>query len=209
MAKLTKQFCEKKIEEYLKNLEERKGLVCAILDDYDIKKDIKSIEKAIEIAAKSLCKCDKKHYHQARIPRRILIKFGKELLKIKSEISKAKKFHELFKLVEKEGKKIHGIGKLAIYDVALRIGGYLGIEPKKIYSHAGTEIGLKKVIRDLEEKIRAKELLKQIKRDGYINKNELPEVFRSSELTPSQLEDILCGIGKELGAVRVFSCKKC
>jgi hypothetical protein len=38
---------------------------------------------------------------------------------------------------------IPGIGELAVYDTALRIGARLGLEPAKVYLHAGTRAGAK------------------------------------------------------------------
>jgi hypothetical protein len=39
--------------------------------------------------------------------------------------------------------KPYGIGPVTVYDVAVRIGAFLGIEPNKVYMHAGVKQGLK------------------------------------------------------------------
>jgi len=64
-----------------------------------------------------------------------------------------------------ESCRVYGVGELACYDAALRIGGNLNIFPEKIYLHAGTRTG-------------ARELLKQRVNGRFIYKEDLPEPFR-------------------------------
>jgi hypothetical protein len=40
--------------------------------------------------------------------------------------------------VKREIGSVHGIGKLMVYDIAHRIGAYLGKPPTLVYSHRGT-----------------------------------------------------------------------
>jgi hypothetical protein len=54
------------------------------------------------------------------------------------KLKKAKSFAELHHIVAKEIGPIRGIGDLAVYDIAHRIGAYLGREPEAVYLHAGT-----------------------------------------------------------------------
>jgi len=45
------------------------------------------------------------------------------------------------RLVEERIAGIDGIGVLTVYDIAHRIGAYLGKEPTRVYAHAGTKVG--------------------------------------------------------------------
>ena len=68
------------------------------------------------------------------------------------------------KIVEACAKQIKGIGELTIYDTALRIGFYLDIYPDKVYLHAGTREGAKRLIG--EDKVKNKK---------YLEMSELPK----------------------------------
>jgi len=88
----------------------------------------------------------------------------------------ASSFDELFELVEALIRPIYGIGELAVYDTALRIGERLGLEPTKVYLHRGTREGAKAL--GLAYRRKAIELA------------ELPTELRS--LPARELEDVLC-----------------
>jgi len=137
----------------------------------------KNIEEAINTAVISRDENGKKHSHQRRLPNNCLEDYAQKLLEIKKQISQTKSFDSLYMLLEQN--RIHGVGELLIYDVSVRIGEYLKIYPETIYVHAGTRIGLQNL---QKEKIHEKQ----------IKKETLPEPFRSSDLTPGQLEDFFC-----------------
>ena len=137
----------------------------------------KNIEEAINTAVISRAENGKKHSHQRRLPNNCLEDYAQKLLEIKKQISQTKSFDSLYMLLEQN--RIHGVGELLIYDVSVRIGEYLKIYPETIYVHAGTRIGLQNL---QKEKIHEKQ----------IKKETLPEPFRSSDLTPGQLEDFFC-----------------
>lgn len=50
-------------------------------------------------------------------------------------------FDALHEAVKREIASVHGIGKLMVYDIAHRIGAYLGKPPTLIYLHRGTKEG--------------------------------------------------------------------
>ena len=83
----------------------------------------------------------KRHYHQRRIPGAALEKSRERLLAELTALRGAKTFDELFKLVNTLIRPIPGIGELAVYDTALRIGACFKLEPEKVYVHAGTREG--------------------------------------------------------------------
>jgi hypothetical protein len=140
------------------------------------------IGNAIIKAVMSRAKNEKKHSHQWRLPNKVLENYSQILLKEKEEIEKIKSFDELFYLLD--SLKIHGVGELLVYDASVRVGYFQKLFPQKIYIHAGTRIGLE---RFLKRKIYGNTLEKQ----------QLPEPFRSCDLTPGQLEDFFC-INKDI-----------
>jgi|SRR6218665_8795 len=138
--------------------------------------DQPNLTSAIQIAALS-CNADgRKHPHQYRLERRHLSSFADNLVLHDQEIKDAKSFDDLFKIVE--SLKTFGIGPLAIYDTAVRIGAYLDLFPEKVYLHAGAKVG-------------AEGLLGPLKSNTLL-KWDLPDTFAQSDLTCYELEDILC-----------------
>jgi len=142
-----------------------------------------SLKAAIEIAAKAIDQFDNIHNHQRRNGRLALGKFAKNLALKEQLISRASDFDELISIVQNA--KCDKIGELAIYDTAYRIGNYLGILPEKIYLHSGTREG-------------AKALIGRAAGKTYILQTDLPSPFQRPDLTPAEIEDILCIYKKEL-----------
>ena len=93
-----------------------------------------------------------------------------------SPVGRAFDFAELHTLVAASIQQIHGIGPLTVYDITTRVGAFLGLEPGRVYLHAGTAKGA----RNLGLETRASE----------IPMEALPGAFR--QLTPAEAEDCLC-----------------
>lgn len=127
-------------------------------------------------AARSTNANGKKHPHQYRLQNQTLQQFGEILIRQMRSISAATTFEELISAVRNA--RIYGIGELAIYDVAVRIGAFKNIWPEKIYLHAGARVGASALIDNLTSDV--------------IEKNQLPSDFRNSDLSCYELEDILC-----------------
>jgi len=87
----------------------------------------------------------KRFDHQKIIPNHVLNLAKKRLLTNLKRIQSTKEFNDLYNLLKELLSNIKGVGELYIYDTALRIGAYLGHEPDKIYLHAGTLQGAKKL----------------------------------------------------------------
>ncbi len=136
-----------------------------------------NIISAIRVAAKSENKSGKRHNHQRRLKKESINKFADNLIKKSKELYETKDFASLLKIIE--SCKVRGIGELACYDTANRIGCKIGVVPDKIYLHAGTRKG-------------AERLFGMRIKKKFIDKSELPEPFKSSDLDCIQLEDILC-----------------
>jgi len=134
------------------------------------------LANAVERAALSVDASGKKHRHQYRLQRQTLAAFANNLINNLHHISTVNDFEELIQLVR--AAKILGIGELAVYDVAVRIGAYLNIWPEKIYLHAGTRVGTEALIGNVKGET--------------IEKDLLPADFRSPNLSCYELEDMLC-----------------
>ncbi len=147
-------------------------------------KGIKDIDAKIKHAALSRTKENKKHRHQWRLSDDDLAEFSKQLLKknAKARIINAKSFDDLLKVVA--GCKVKGVGPLAIYDVALRLG-YDRLLPGKIHLHAGTRVGAKNLFG--ADYVRGK---------GVLERTDFPKPFQGLECW--ELENLLCVCKDEL-----------
>jgi hypothetical protein len=135
-----------------------------------------NLYSAVQFAALAENEHHKRHSHQRRLKRADLQLFAERITGKLTEIEVAKNFDELYNIIL--SCRVLGVGELAIYDTANRVGEYLKLEPDYIYLHAGTKTGAEKLL----GKVKGHKLLK----------TQLPEPFRSSNLPPAELEDILC-----------------
>ena len=98
----------------------------------------------------------------------------KRLQTASGTLSAAADFKALHKAVDNAIGKKQGLGELAVYDIAQRIGAYLGKEPKLVYLHRGVREGARAL--------------------GFhgdtLDPALLPPAF--SRLTPAEIEDCLC-----------------
>jgi hypothetical protein len=92
-------------------------------------------------------------------------------------LREATSFDELLRLVDDLIRPISGIGEMAVYDTAHRIGARFGLEPEKVYLHRDTREGA--VALGFDGKRRAIEM------------HEFPDPIRQ-RLKPHEAEDLLC-----------------
>lgn len=143
----------------------------------------RSLQEAIRVAALCRTRSDRRHPHQYRIPERTLRRAEKKLQKARSALRRARSFSDLHRIVEDSIGGIVGIGPLAIYDIAHRIGAWRELQPEEIYLHAGTKTGAR-----------------SLRLSGKtIRRDKLPRVFW--KLSPAELEDCLCIYSDALGGV--------
>jgi len=158
-----------------------------IVDDYienyraDARADVKefqnlpSLKDAIRHA--SLCHWlpgRKRHPHQYRIPQSVLQAVERRLQKASDQIASAADFEALHDEIDCEIGAIRGIGALTTYDIAHRVGAFLGKAPKLVYLHRGTRVGARRL--------------------GFAGKVLNPRSLPSTllRLTPAEIEDCLC-----------------
>lgn len=138
------------------------------------------LAQAIRIAALSTNQEGKRLSHQRRIPASVLKQFAEELAQREAEIASCGDFEALHRLVVGVCEPIDGAGELLAYDVAFRIGAYLGIEPTRVYLHAGTKKGARRLGIS----------------GNVVDMADLPEELHV--LKPWQAEDFLCIYAKHL-----------
>jgi hypothetical protein len=132
--------------------------------------------RAAAIRRAALCEFPdgKRHPHQYLIPRRLLELAEKRLQAAAKRLAAAADFDALHEIVRREIGSVHGIGKLMVYDIAQRIGAYLGKAPTLIYLHRGTKEGAAIL--------------------GFhgdtLDARKLPTAFL--RLAPAEIEDCLC-----------------
>lgn len=136
-----------------------------------------SLADAVEAAALSELPDGKRHPHQRRIPGRVLRQAATTLTNASFAVAT---FDELHEVVRTTIGPLRGIGELAVYDVAYRIGAHLGLEPDKVYLHAGTREGARAL--DLG--------------GATLWKDELPKAFH--RLSVGEIEDCLCSYKDDL-----------
>lgn len=100
---------------------------------------------------------------------------------------KVETFEDIYKLCDKVGRRVEGIGPVTIYDVTCRLAEYMELEPESLYFHAGVAEGLKAMGVDLP---RGKD---------FIPRDELPPFFRNKNL--DMAESFLCGYRSEIERV--------
>jgi hypothetical protein len=142
-----------------------------------------SLTDAIRVATLSEYE-GKRHRHQRQHPD-ILDEAGRRLQARQKELEacRGRPFDELFEYVGDIIGSIEQIGRLAVYDIATRIGAYLGLTPEYIYLHRGTREGARAL------GLRGKKL----------SRDQLPPAFHT--LTPAELENCLCNFKDELRVI--------
>ena len=157
-------------------------------------REMPTLRLAIRRAARAHTADGGKHLRQRRIPCDVLRAFGARLARRERALHEAGSFDELHRVVQGVGDLIHGIGELAVYDTALRIGANLRLPPKQVYLHRGTRDG--------------SEAVGVGRQRSTIAVSELPAAFACLE--PHEIEDCLCifkGLLKGNRSLRSTGCR--
>ena len=141
-------------------------------------KKMPSLKVAIKTAAESKKEDGTCYSHQRRVFSRpdAIPTARKILLAAEAKIEACTTFEQVLKLIVSLIADVFGIGALYCYDVAIRIGAYVGSLPKKVHLHAGALNGAK--------------LLGLPTERGFLNVSELPEPLQGFK--PNEIEDMLC-----------------
>lgn len=144
-------------------------------------------ESAQKRAWESLCSNGKMHPHQYRVGAKKLKSYLENVQKKKPESFET--FEEVYRWVDSvihptdSSKKVNELRKnLLAYDVALRLGMWLKLEPVAVYLHKGAEDGAKNLI---EAKGRTAPV------------NAFPQEIQ--QLGPTHIENFLCIYKEHLG----------
>jgi hypothetical protein len=140
-----------------------------------------SLKRAIEFAAMCKLPNGKRHPHQYRTHRAVLVEAESILQECADQLRGCETFDDLYKLVKREIWGIHGIGILTVYDVATRIGAHFDVAPIQVYLHAGTADGA---------------VALGFHRRGTLDRMDLPRAFR--RLRSYEAEDCLCMYKEQL-----------
>jgi hypothetical protein len=136
----------------------------------------RTLEETVRLAALAKGPSGKRLAHQRRIPETVLEQSRDLLVGCIPTIRLTPSFEDLHALVASAIDPVHGIGDLAVYDAALRIGTKLGLEPSVVFLHAGTREGAKRLGLNVSS--------------GSIAVSDVPQLLRT--LKPREIEDLLC-----------------
>jgi hypothetical protein len=145
----------------------------------------------------------KHHNHQSKVDITARRKFGASIVSQKKHIKAIPLSVEFDWLTHFDvlhdtidSLKPYGIGPVTVYDVAVRLGAFMGIEPKQVYMHAGVRQGLKALEDALHR--RWQDPMVESPTMDLIGAHKLPRVpmylfpkpFR--DMRADDVEDILC-----------------
>jgi hypothetical protein len=136
----------------------------------------RNLAETIRVSTLSIDENQKRHGHQRRIPLKVLELWQDAVLRKFRQIQRSSSFDDLHTCLTDS--KIFGIGPLTVYDTATRIGAYMNLYPDKVYLHAGTREGAKKLAGNASGR--------------FILKKDLPNSFHRKDLACWEIEDILC-----------------
>lgn len=129
---------------------------------------------AVRVAAGCVWSNGKRHPHQYRIPAASLQEAVQRLQRV--DLAAAETFDELHDVISAAIRDINMIGPLTVYDIAHRLGAFLGLEPTRVYLHRGTRDGARAL---------------GLGRGRHtLDLDELPREFQ--RLTAAEAEDCLC-----------------
>lgn len=160
----------------------------------------KGVGEAITRACLSRDANGRMHNHQSRVSHAAKDALAHELTGRSLWLLKIKRgrysgaylggFHELWCAIRRMG--VYGIGPVTEYDVAVRLGAWLGVEPEAVYLHAGVLAGMTELLGP--EAVYGRE---------WLAPEDLPAGLRGLKM--DEVEDIMCtyrGYWRECGLAR-------
>lgn len=138
-----------------------------------------NFKTAVKRAVASRRENGKMFPHQSKVTEKARTAFGDAIL-ARNNLRDVKDFDKLHDRLETIAMDIAGIGPVTIYDVAVRIAGFLKVPVKSLYLHAGVRIGWFRLFDR-----RSPRLLR-------VPREQLPEAL-TKHLDTDSIEDFLCG----------------
>lgn len=114
--------------------------------------------------------------HQWRLLQTVIPAASTKLQRAATILQGARTFDELFNMIRVAIGSIPGVGPLYIYDTALRLGAFLGLQPTEVYLHAGVRDGAKRLLSNLSA--------------SMVPLSQFPSTFHV--LPPYEMESLLC-----------------
>jgi hypothetical protein len=148
-----------------------------------------TFDEAIHRACMSRGEDGKLWHHQGRVWQKNLEAYERKLRETYyfDGMFESEHFWQLMIFCRQAAEETPGIGPVTEYDVAMRLGGWLDLEPEHLYFHAGVTEGLRA-------------LGVAIPRGVYcIDRERLPEFFHDKNL--DIVESFLCGYRSEIQRV--------
>jgi hypothetical protein len=146
----------------------------------DLEVVIKSAAFAEDLVGKSYRKewngKIKRHKHQRRIKLTALKKAHKTLRSKIGELESCKSFDAIFECVRDNSSEIKGLGRLYVYDTALRIGAFSKKLPKRVHLQSGALAGARVLRLDVK--------------NSPLPVGDFPNPMQ--RLAPHEIEDFLC-----------------
>lgn len=195
MVSAAKAFAKEPPREPLDNLQ-------AIVDDFqwryvDRKKTDQVIEwcgrapdfpTAVQRAVEARAEDGKHHNHQSKVDITARRLFGRRIIRAGSggrlPVDDFDDLHDRLNEL-----KPHGIGPVTVYDTAIRVAAFLGIEPESVYLHAGVRQGLKALDIALSRSYASVSLTHWLRSDK-VPLSAFPTPL--CDLRADDVEDILC-----------------
>ena len=160
-----------------------------------------NLTSAVMRACNSRTPDGKMHNHQSRVTQSARDDFYVAIMQKKREIMRILNrcvhpeyptyvdgfdaLHDLFDEI-----KPYGIGPVTVYDVATRVGVYLGIHPTSLYLHAGVRQGIRTLCWAMPSRVDPRYEPWKVGRISAVNLHKWWPEF--SDLPPDEVEDLLC-----------------
>lgn len=144
-----------------------------------------NLRVAIKLATDSIKADGKHHNHQVKVRKESRDKLA-GILTGYDKLNYMTNFHELWSLIDLV--KPWGIGPLTVYDVATRIGAYLGLEPEYLYLHTGARAGLIALARSRRNGF----VPAAYRTQPFVIQRHIEDLGLPGILTMDECEDFLC-----------------
>ena len=151
-------------------------------------------DTAVQRAVEARDADGKHHNHQSKVDITARRLFGRRI------VNRAKRGHMPVDNFDEFHDYLHhirpyGIGPVTVYDVAVRIGAYLGIEPQSVYMHAGVRQGFKAMAEAMDRATTEGDAVHYIQDPRWRRADRIPiDAFQRplNKMRADDVEDILC-----------------